>query len=103
MASPGEYLTEREFQVLDLKSRGLTDEEIKAKLNVSVNTVKYHVVNILGKLQAKNATHAVRIAFELNILGNTKNAPPASFAPGLVKRVETVIWDVLCADVPPVD
>ena len=42
-------LTEREFAVLRQLSRGCKYEEIAETLNVSTNTVKYHVKNLLAK------------------------------------------------------
>ncbi len=43
-------LTLREQEVLDYLQGGLTNKEIAGALNVSVNTVKYHIKNIYNKL-----------------------------------------------------
>src|SRR6266849_3335965 len=48
---PGHSLTAREGQVLQLLMRRLTNKEISNTLGISERTVKFHVSNILGKLQ----------------------------------------------------
>ena len=59
---PLEPLTERERQVLVLLAQGCSNREIADRLVVAVGTVKNHVSNILGKLQAENRTQAADIA-----------------------------------------
>jgi DNA-binding NarL/FixJ family response regulator len=51
-------LSRREWQILDELSRGATNAEIAASLEVSVNTVKTYVKLILLKLDARNRTAA---------------------------------------------
>lgn len=57
-------LTERELQVLELVTAGLRNKEIASRLEISENTVKYHLGNILSKLHAQSraelAVRAVR-------------------------------------------
>ena len=48
---PGHSLTAREGQVLQLLMRRLTNKEISSTLGISGRTVKFHVSNVLGKLQ----------------------------------------------------
>jgi len=48
---PGHSLTAREAQVLQLLMRRLTNKEIGNLLAISERTAKFHVSNILGKLQ----------------------------------------------------
>ena len=48
---PGHSLTAREAQVLQLLMRRLTNKEIGNLLDISERTAKFHVSNILGKLQ----------------------------------------------------
>ena len=55
-------LTERERDVLALMVTGMNNGEIAEKLVVSRSTVKYHVSNILSKLQATSRTEAVAYA-----------------------------------------
>jgi DNA-binding NarL/FixJ family response regulator len=51
---PGHSLTAREGQVLQLLMRRLTNKEISNTLGISDRTVKFHVSNILGKLQLED-------------------------------------------------
>jgi len=63
-----ELLSPREMEVLQLISHDLNNQEIGAKLYISVNTVKQHVKNILAKLDARNRVEAVIKARKRNIL-----------------------------------
>ncbi len=47
----GHFLTAREGEILQLLMRRLTNKEISSALDISERTVKFHVSNILGKLQ----------------------------------------------------
>jgi DNA-binding NarL/FixJ family response regulator len=63
--SPGEFaepLSEREREILVLLAQGIPNKEIADKLHIAEGTVKNHVTNILGKLQAQNRTQAADIA-----------------------------------------
>jgi DNA-binding NarL/FixJ family response regulator len=51
---PGHSLTAREGQVLQLLMRRLTNKEICNTLGISERTVKFHVSNILSKLQLED-------------------------------------------------
>jgi len=48
---PGHSLTAREGQVFQLLMRRLSNKEISSALDISERTVKFHVSNVLGKLQ----------------------------------------------------
>ena len=52
-------LSQREVEVLEKLSRGLTNAEIAAELTVSENTVRFHLKNIYEKLGVTNRTEAV--------------------------------------------
>jgi two-component system, NarL family, response regulator LiaR len=54
-----EPLTARERVLLDLMAQGHSNTEIGNRLGVALPTVKFHVSNIMSKLQAKNRTAAV--------------------------------------------
>lgn len=60
---PGiEPLSAREREVLVLLAQGASNKEIAEKLVITEGTVKNHVSNVLGKLQAENRTQAADIA-----------------------------------------
>jgi len=61
-------LTEREHQVLVEAARGATDKEIAAALNISLNTVKTHIRNILSKLHVRTRREATKAAQAKGIL-----------------------------------
>jgi len=64
----GEALTERELTVLRYLQSMLSNEEIAAKLFVSVNTVKTHIRHIYRKLEVSQRRDAVRRAREARLL-----------------------------------
>ena len=58
--APGfESLTPRERQVLAAMSHGLGNREIGGALGISAHTAKFHVAQIIAKLQAQSRAHAV--------------------------------------------
>ena len=63
-----EPLSQREVEVLCLMADGLKYKEIADRLYISVNTVRYHVKAIYGKLAVNNRTQAVEMARQLQIL-----------------------------------
>lgn len=52
-------LTPREFELLDLLSKGLLYKEIAAELTITTGTVKQHIHKIYDKLQVNNRTEAI--------------------------------------------
>lgn len=60
----GNDLTQRERELLGLMARGLNNQQIADALAIALPTVKFHITNILGKLQADNRTEAVLIALK---------------------------------------
>ena len=63
-----ERLTPRELSVLRLVAAGQHNRSIGEMLNVSEQTVKTRIKNILSKLQADDRTHAVSIAVRRGFL-----------------------------------
>jgi DNA-binding NarL/FixJ family response regulator len=54
-------LTKRELEVLSSLATGRTNKEIAGELNVSNNTVKFHVRNLYQKLNVRNRSQAVSL------------------------------------------
>jgi len=59
---PGELLTPREREVLELIARGLTNKEIALELRISVKTVETHRAKLMEKLDTHTAAGLVRYA-----------------------------------------
>ncbi|MCX6012661.1 MAG: response regulator transcription factor [Chloroflexi bacterium] len=60
-----EKLTNREIEVLNLASRGLSNKEIAIKMGIGVRTVKGYMVNIFSKMRVASRTEAVLNALKL--------------------------------------
>jgi LuxR family maltose regulon positive regulatory protein len=61
-------LTPKEYQVLRLLAGGLPNKRIAAELDLSADTVKWHVKKLLAKLNAGSRDHAVDRARMLGLL-----------------------------------
>ena len=61
-------LSNKETEVLGLLSKGLTTNEIAAKLYVSSRTIETHRGNILKKLEVKNTAELIKKATEMNLI-----------------------------------
>ncbi|GAB5522521.1 MAG: hypothetical protein Roseis2KO_03930 [Roseivirga sp.] len=61
-------ISQRELEVLQLVSTGLSNHEIGEKLFVSESTIKTHVSNLFVKLDVKRRTQAVTRAKEWRII-----------------------------------
>jgi two-component system nitrate/nitrite response regulator NarL len=71
-----EPLTAREREVLGWIATGRCNKEIGGRLHISVQTVKNHVHSILAKLGARRRREALRIAYEIGLLGDWGDPPP---------------------------
>lgn len=61
-------LTEREMQVLRMLAQGLSNRDIGSRLYVSETTVKFHVGNIMRKLEVSRRAEAVYTASKLGLI-----------------------------------
>ncbi|OQP57567.1 helix-turn-helix transcriptional regulator [Niastella populi] len=66
LVNPG--LSKRELEVLQLIAEGLSNQEIAARLFVSLNTIKTHSSRIFEKLDVKRRTQAIEKAKRLNLI-----------------------------------
>jgi LuxR family maltose regulon positive regulatory protein len=66
-----EPLSEREREVLHLIAEGLSNQEVAARLYLSLHTVKVHARNIYAKLGVTNRTQAVARGRALGIVSQT--------------------------------
>jgi LuxR family transcriptional regulator, maltose regulon positive regulatory protein len=63
-----DHLTPRETEVISLLAKGLQYTDVAEKLDISENTLKYHIKNIYGKLQVNNRIQAITAAQDFGIL-----------------------------------
>jgi DNA-binding NarL/FixJ family response regulator len=64
-------LTAREVQILERLAQGSTNKQIACPLDISDNTVRHHVNNIMGKLEVSDRTEAVATAIRRGVLSGT--------------------------------
>ncbi|BBI36634.1 LuxR C-terminal-related transcriptional regulator [Cohnella abietis] len=65
-----EMLTEQETKVIQLIADGQTNKGIALHLNITVETVKFHIKNLYRKLDVNNRVLALQRARKLGILGS---------------------------------
>ncbi len=56
---PIESLSRKERAILDALAQGMSNRELSKELQISTNTVKFHLSNIYEKLSVKNRTQAI--------------------------------------------
>jgi NarL family two-component system response regulator LiaR len=67
-SAPHEQLTKREMEVLQLIAKGKSNQEVADALFIGIKTVKFHVTNVLDKLEVEDRTQAVIYAYENGIV-----------------------------------
>lgn len=65
---PDPALTPRELEVLMLLAEGASNKTIARRLGISTHTVKFHVGQLIDKLEASGRTDAVAHAARLGVL-----------------------------------
>jgi DNA-binding NarL/FixJ family response regulator len=76
-----ERLTRGEVAVLVLAAKGLSNDEIRERLGLGREAIRYRSRRILRKLGAANRCHAVAIAYESGIIA------PGQLTDGLAEAV----------------
>jgi DNA-binding NarL/FixJ family response regulator len=66
--APGEELTEREMEVIQLAGKGITNREIADRLSISHRTVQAHLSHVFNKLGVGSRTEAVVYALRKGLL-----------------------------------
>jgi DNA-binding NarL/FixJ family response regulator len=64
------HLTEREKEVLQLVTRGMSNKAVAQVLHLSEGTVKVHISNILGKLNVSSRTEAAVRASQMGLVSS---------------------------------
>jgi DNA-binding NarL/FixJ family response regulator len=64
------HLTPREIDVLRLMGNGDMNKAIAATLDITLDTTKKHVQNVISKLGARSRTHAAIVAAQAGIVGS---------------------------------
>ncbi len=67
-AAPGQQLSPRESEILNLLAGGLGNKEIAWRLKISDHTVKFHVTSIFNKLNASSRAEAVVIGVRRGLI-----------------------------------
>ncbi len=67
-SNPSEQITARELEVLKLAALGVSNPQISARLQISVNTVKAHIKSIFEKLNLENRTQLAAYAIHKGLI-----------------------------------
>lgn len=62
--NPLSGLTDREREILAALARGMTNQQLANALDISLNTVKFHLKNLYSKLEVENRAQAVAKYFD---------------------------------------
>jgi DNA-binding CsgD family transcriptional regulator/N-acetylneuraminic acid mutarotase len=97
-------ISEREREILRLVATGATNQQIAQQLNISANTVKVHLRNIVGKIGAASRTEATLYAVRTGLV-RVGDAPvalsEAKIEPGLAVADGGGATSAMVAEAPP--
>jgi DNA-binding NarL/FixJ family response regulator len=68
----GNELTPRQREVLSLVSQGFSYKEVGARLGLSPNTIKYHMMEIMQQLHLENRAQVLAYAGKIGLIGDQK-------------------------------
>lgn len=71
---PIQSLSRRERVMLEALSKGLTNRELSKELEISTNTVKFHLSNLYDKLSVRNRAQAIAFYYSSRLPGE-KSGP----------------------------
>jgi DNA-binding NarL/FixJ family response regulator len=66
--SPGDQLTPREREMLQMIGEGYTNSKMAEALGISVKTVERHRTNLMAKLNAHNLVELIRVAMKHGLI-----------------------------------
>lgn len=66
--SPGDPLTPREREIVQLIGKGHTNSQMAVAMGISVKTVERHRTNLMAKLNARNLVELIRIAMKHGLI-----------------------------------
>ena len=67
-AEPVAELSQRQIQILDSITRGLSNTQISEQYGISLESVKTHIVKLFAKIGASNRAEAASIALRRHLL-----------------------------------
>ena len=70
---PIQQLSRRERVMLEALSKGLTNRELAKELDISINTVKFHLSNLFEKLSVRNRAQAIAFYYSSRLPGENLN------------------------------
>jgi DNA-binding NarL/FixJ family response regulator len=85
-------LTDREIVVLSLVAQGRNNRHIAGALNITEDTVKARMKNIMAKLGAEDRTRAVMIAVKRGFLDSLSSTPIAVLRRQITRRFPLSCW-----------
>jgi DNA-binding CsgD family transcriptional regulator len=110
-----DILTPREWEVLELLRRGLSNGQIADRLGIRERTAKFHVSEILGKLGVESREEAATwcpeerkrswsVAFQWPVKWSiAAKIAGATFVVATAAGIGVLAWGVLTTDSPPFD